>query len=56
MADPNVEAVICYNLVNLAMSAPSASVADVIRTFTALLRATNRVDPSFSHNTASPFP
>lgn len=52
-AEPMVEAAITYHLVNLVLIAPKSAVGDIIRAFSALHRATNRVDPSFSHNTVS---
>jgi phosphatidylinositol 4-kinase len=50
-AEPMVEAAITYHLVNLVLIAPKSAVGDIIRAFSALHRATNRIDPSFSHNT-----
>ncbi|TFK30200.1 atypical/PIKK/PI4K protein kinase [Coprinopsis marcescibilis] len=49
-AEPTVEAAIAYNLVDLALIAPSAAFADIIRAFSAINRSANPDDPRFSNN------
>lgn len=49
-AEPTVEAAIAYNLVDLALSAPDSSFADIIRVFSAINRSANPDDPRFSNN------
>jgi hypothetical protein len=52
-AEPTVEAAIAYNLVDLALSAPESSFADIIRAFSAINRSANPEDPRFSNNMVS---
>jgi hypothetical protein len=52
-AEPTVEAAIAYNLVDLALSAPDTSFADIIRAFSAINRSANPDDPRFSNNMVS---
>lgn len=49
-AEPTVEAAIAYNLVDLALSAPDNSFADIIRVFSSINRSANPDDPRFSNN------
>ncbi|PPQ98140.1 hypothetical protein CVT26_003184 [Gymnopilus dilepis] len=49
-AEPTVEAAIAYNLVDLALAAPSNSFSDVIKAFSAINRSANPDDPRFSNN------
>lgn len=49
-AEPTVEAAIAYNLVDLAISAPESSFADIIRVFSSINRTANPDDPRFSNN------
>ncbi|TFK42384.1 hypothetical protein BDQ12DRAFT_676115 [Crucibulum laeve] len=49
-AEPTVEAVIAYNLVDLALSAPESSFVEVIRAFSTINRSANPDDPRFSNN------
>lgn len=50
-AEPTVEAAIAYNLVSLALVAPSGVVSDVFRALSAINRSANEEDPSYSSNT-----
>ncbi|THU88594.1 hypothetical protein K435DRAFT_821590 [Dendrothele bispora CBS 962.96] len=49
-AEPNVEAAIAYNLVDLALSAPENAFVDIIRVFSTINRSANPEDPRFSNN------
>ncbi|KDR73543.1 hypothetical protein GALMADRAFT_227988 [Galerina marginata CBS 339.88] len=49
-AEPTVEAAIAYNLVDLALAAPSSSFTDIIKAFSAINRSANPDDPRFSNN------
>ncbi|ETW86100.1 hypothetical protein HETIRDRAFT_60199 [Heterobasidion irregulare TC 32-1] len=49
-ADPTAEAAIAHNLVDLALKAPEASFADIVRAFSALNLSANPDDPRFSNN------
>ena len=49
-AEPTVEAVIAYNLVDLALCAPENAFVDIIRAFSAINRTANPDDPRLSNN------
>lgn len=49
-AEPTVEAVIAFNLVDLALCAPENAFIDIIRTFSAINRTANPDDPRLSNN------
>jgi len=49
-AEPTVEAVIAFNLVDLALCAPENTFVDIIRAFSAVNRAANPDDPRLSNN------
>jgi len=49
-AEPTVEAVIAFNLVDLALCAPENTFIDIIRAFSAVNRAANPDDPRLSNN------
>lgn len=49
-AEPTVEAAIAYNLVDLALEAPEAAFADIIKVFSQINRSANLDDPRFSNN------
>jgi phosphatidylinositol 4-kinase A len=53
-AEPTVEAVIAYNLVDLALSAPESAFVDIIRVFSSINRSANPDDPRFSNNMVLP--
>lgn len=52
-AEPAVEAVIAFNLVDLALCAPDNAFVDIIRAFSAINRTANPDDPRLSNNMAS---
>lgn len=52
-AEPTVEAAIAYNLVDLALEAPEAAFADIIKVFSQINRSANPDDPRFSNNMVS---
>jgi len=49
-AEPNVEAAIAHNLVDLALAAPESAFIDIIRAFSVINRSANPDDPRFSSN------
>ena len=49
-AEPTVEAVIAFNLVDLALCAPENAFVDIIRAFSAINRTANPDDPRLSNN------
>jgi phosphatidylinositol 4-kinase len=49
-AEPAVEAVISFNLVDLALDAPENAFIDIIRAFSAINRTANPDDPRLSNN------
>ncbi|EMD38197.1 hypothetical protein CERSUDRAFT_113350 [Gelatoporia subvermispora B] len=49
-AEPTVEAAIAYNLVDLALAAPEASFAEVIRAFSGINCSAHLDDPRYSNN------
>jgi phosphatidylinositol 4-kinase len=49
-AEPTVEAVIAFNLVDLALYAPENAFIDIIRTFSIINRTANSDDPRLSNN------
>jgi len=49
-AEPTVEAVIAFNLVDLALCAPENTFVDIIRAFSTVNRAANPDDPRLSNN------
>lgn len=49
-AEPTVEAVIAFNLVDLALCAPENTFIDIIRAFSAINRTANPDDPRLSNN------
>jgi len=49
-AEPTVEAVIAFNLVDLALCAPENTFFDIIRAFSAINRTANSDDPRLSNN------
>jgi phosphatidylinositol 4-kinase len=49
-AEPTVEAVIAFNLVDLALCAPENAFIDIIRAFSAINRTANPDDPRLSNN------
>ena len=51
-AEPAVEAVIAFNLVDLALCAPENAFIDIIRAFSAINRSANPGDPRLSNNMA----
>ena len=55
-AEPTVEAVIAFNLVDLALCAPENTFVDIIRAFSAVNRAANPDDPRLSNNMVCPSP
>ena len=49
-AEPTVEAVIAFNLVDLALCAPESAFIDIIRAFSVINRTANSDDPRLSNN------
>ncbi|KAF9564367.1 hypothetical protein CPC08DRAFT_705318 [Agrocybe pediades] len=49
-AEPTVEAAVAYNLVDLALTAPTSAFIDIIKAFSAINRSANPDDPRFSNN------
>ncbi|EKM55298.1 uncharacterized protein PHACADRAFT_255820 [Phanerochaete carnosa HHB-10118-sp] len=49
-AEPTVEAAIAYNLVDLALEAPEAAFADIVKVFSHINRSANQDDPRLSNN------